>query len=497
MKLRVRPLDSKETLRIEVPNGASLHQLKEAIAQTIQSSSSSLRLSLNRNDELFASSPHEDSLQSLGIAAGDLIFYSIVPSQTLDSDSQPSVQMEPGIDLGRGHRETLESPVSQNQETLVSDLDTLANESGSTRDLVPGEGSNLEVGEGEEGFAAESMEIDDDDDGESMGFLGSKFPESCFVRRLRRVLNEGLGEDGRDHKLMVIGVHSVFLESGFVGFDSVSGTPVDGCRRLLDNWRPSMAFTLSFHYTLPEILSNEGSTASYVIETAALKFQIMGRFVNVFGSLTSGGSGTHRVCLDEHKFVPSISSVSSNGDSEREVYEFWKTVKDGLALPLLIDLCAKAGLPSPPCFMRLPSELQLKILEFLPGNDIARMGCVSKELQYLSCNGDLWKKKFEEEFGSKAGSHVPFHWKKKFATYWRSRRQREETATARLRRFPRYGLPLFNPIRRDLNPFELPHIGGDYDRLPGLVPPPSGRPGRLPLFRRTYSPNCNFGGSSG
>ncbi|PON40507.1 Ubiquitin domain containing protein [Parasponia andersonii] len=494
MKLRLRPLDSKETLRIEVPNGASLHQLKEAIAQKIQSSSSSLRLSLNRSDELFASSPHDDSLQSLGIAAGDLIFYSIVPSQTLASNSQPSVQMEPGIDLGRGH---LESPVSQNQETLVSNLDTLANESGSARDLVPGVGSNLEVGEGEEGFAEGSMEIDDDDGGESMGFFGSKFPESCFIRRLRRVLNEGLGEDGRDHKLMVIGVHSVFLESGFVGFDSVSGTPVDGFRRLLDNWRSSMAFTLSFRYTLPEILSSEGSTTSYVIETVVLKFQIMGRFVNVFGSLASGGSGTHRVCLDKHKFVPSISSVSSNGDSEREVYEFWKTVKDGLALPLLIDLCAKAGLPSPPCFMRLPSELQLKILECLPGNDIARMGCVCKELQYLSCNGDLWKKKFEEEFGSKAGSHVPSHWKKKFATYWLSMRQREVTATARLRRFPRDGWPLFNPIRRDPNPFELPHIGGDYDRLPGLVPPPFGRPGRLPLFRRRIPTNCNFGGSSG
>ena len=496
MKLRVRSLESKETLRIEVTNGCSLHQLKETIAQTIQLSSSSLRLSLNRKDELTASSP-EDSLQSLGIAAGDLIFYSILPdcsssSKTLVSNSESSLQMEPQI-----NRQTLGGgPVSPIQETLVSNLGSPTKQS-DTSDLVHeernciGEGSNMQVKEGEEGLGQESMEIDDD----SVDLVGIKVPESCIVRRVRRVLNEGLGEDGRDHKLMVIAVHSVLLESGFAWFDPVSGTRVDRFG-LFDNWRPSMAFTLSFHYTLPEILSNQGSSSN-VIETVVLKFQIMGRFVNVVGSLTSGGSGNYRVCLDEQKFVPSIGSLSPNDDSERQVYQLWKIVKDQLALPLLIDLCAKAGLPSPPCFMRLPSELQMKILEFLPGTEIAKMGCVCKELQYLSCNNDLWGRKFEEEFGDEAGSRSVFYWKKAFATNWQRKKQRKEASEARRRLCLRYGWSLYNPIRRDPNPFEVPHVGGDYDRLPGLVPPPFGRPGRLPLFRRTFSPNCNLGGFNG
>ena len=62
---------------------------------------------------------------------------------------------------------------------------------------------------------------------------------------------------------------------------------------------------------------------------------------------------------------------------------FWGTVKDKLALPLLIDLCEEAGLVLPPCFMRLPSELMQKILACLPDADVARVKCVCSELRYI------------------------------------------------------------------------------------------------------------------
>uniref|UniRef100_A0A803QNG4 Uncharacterized protein n=1 Tax=Cannabis sativa TaxID=3483 RepID=A0A803QNG4_CANSA len=114
------------------------------------------------------------------------------------------------MDLG-----TLRGPNPLNQETQVSDLDTLADET----DKVNEEGSNLQLDRGEGSFGAEDMEIEDDSDSS----VGSKFLESCFVRGMKRVLNQGLGEDGHDHKLMVMAVHSVLLESGFVGFDLVSG----------------------------------------------------------------------------------------------------------------------------------------------------------------------------------------------------------------------------------------------------------------------------------
>ena len=84
---------------------------------------------------------------------------------------------------------------------------------------------------------------------------------------------------------------------------------------------------------------------------------------------------------------------------ENENFELWKIVKDGLVLPLLIDICKKVGLFLPPCLMRLPTELKLKILESLAAIDIAKMESVSSEMQCLSSNNDPWQQKFVEEFG--------------------------------------------------------------------------------------------------
>ncbi|KAF5936987.1 hypothetical protein HYC85_024493 [Camellia sinensis] len=69
----------------------------------------------------------------------------------------------------------------------------------------------------------------------------------------------------------------------------------------------------------------------------------------------------------------------SNSHAAREVFEFLKTVKDKPTLPLLIDLCERAGLAPPPCFMRLPTDLKLKILESLRGVDVANVGSVCSE----------------------------------------------------------------------------------------------------------------------
>ncbi|GMN31099.1 hypothetical protein TIFTF001_003088 [Ficus carica] len=256
-----------------------------------------------------------------------------------------------------------------------------------------------------------SMEIYGDD---HVGLVGNKCPKCCFLTRVRRmVMSEDIGDENRNHKLIMIAVHAVFLESGFVEFDD----------------------------TPPEILGDKNCTSN-VKDSVLLKCQTIGRFVYVFGRLTSGGPVVYQVCLDKNKFAPAISSLSmcSKGEHKFEgeaLYELWRIVKDELATPLLTDLRVKAGLSSPPCFMSLPPELQTKILEFLPGTDIAKLGRVCKELKDLSCNNDLWKKKFAEDFGmmnKRPSSEVVIRWKKEFAgTYLqtlRSKRKKAETANA-------------------------------------------------------------------
>lgn len=304
--------------------------------------------------------------------------------------------------------------------------------------------------------------------------------QNSFLKRA--VLNETLGDDiVNDFKLLVSAVHAVFLESGFVPADHAVGDSPSG-----------LASSVSLRYSLPEILTNTSA-----IKTVNLKFLTLGHIVNVYGSLSDvAGSGLHRVCLDKCKFAKPLEKMLKNSEPEgsfddrddddhceNEIFELWKMVKDGLALPLLIDLCEKAGLDPPPCFMCLPSELKLKILEYLPGVDLAKVACLSRELRFLSSSNDLWKLKFEEEFGQVGGSGKIF--KDMFAMHWDSKKKSEQRVPFR----PRLPRVRFFPVR-DPYPFGIPSIvGGDYDRLPGFgLPLPSYPP------RRTFLPPCHWRG---
>ncbi|GAB2286951.1 hypothetical protein Dimus_021338 [Dionaea muscipula] len=533
MKLRIRSLESKETLKIEVPDACTLQQLKQSLFARLSLSSSSstvpenLFLSLNRKDELCGSSP-QDSIQSLGVASGDLIYYSVNPyafsgriegtmiaqnenPQISNSRDVQTVELmnssEEKVDgvfqngdlKGNQKGEALEltSHIYHTRDSKIVQKDE-ALEFGDQHGEIQqasdvGGGGKMETSsEGVNG--SDLVEVDEEeyalDDG------NDKYSVPTF---LRRVFGKELADAGNGGKrrLLVISVHAVLLESGFVCFDPVSGMKVEGFH-FPDEW-PSCAFTFSLLYTLPEILSSE------VVETVVLKFQALGQSVNVYGSLLKKGFGIYRVNLDESRFVPALNFVWKNNDHinakeeiygskktdpEAEVFEFWRILKDGIALPLLIDLCENAGLLPPPCFMRLPTELKLKILELLPGLSVARMACVCTEMHFISSNNDLWKQKYAEEFGSAADSlsRGECQWKARFVSAWENRKKRKR-ASVLWRMPPLAFLPNYPMTRRD-PPLRLPFtIDGDYDSVPGL--------GRRPHFGnriRYLSPNCNLGG---
>ncbi|XP_074312753.1 putative F-box protein At1g23770 [Silene latifolia] len=568
MKLRLRSLESKETHKIEVPNQCNLQQLKQTLyLQLFPSASSStlqhnLFLSLNRKDELFGLSPDE-SLQSLGITSGDLIYFTQNPNvfssqnpnlvHNIDNPSESSSRNDQDVNLMNTQMldcgklgefdvscdKSKELGVAQIDESVNTQkfdavkLDEIAGSSDTNRELSKssnpsdsGElvnppmiettkldeegGSNsrarelmdsgmelssglsnpddqkaMEVIEG-----TDEMEVDD----ESLNNVNTRISVPSF---LKKVFVKEVGDgatNGGNHKLLVIAVHAVLLESGFVGYDPISGRKVDGFH-LPDVW-PSSAFGISLHYTLPEISTSE------LVETVVLKFQTLGKYVNVYGSLPKKGFRIHRVCLDEPKIIPALNYVRRmNDDTEsekdrdgsiklypnQEIFDFWKIVKDGLSYPLLIELCEEVGLVPPPCFMLLPTELKLNILESLPAVDVASVACVSSELRFVASNNDLWKLKYEEEFGDVASSSREVQWKSKFTNAWEIRKKRKRVCIPFPWREPPHFRPLF-PGRRDPNPFGVPFvIGGDYDRLPAFGMPQ--HPGRR-IFRR----NCDLGG---
>lgn len=456
-------------------------------------------------------------------------------TQTLDS--QPSSQNERTLEQNLGsdtHKDEIvvsnthmeenthveETLVSNTnvEETLVSNAymeESLNSESvnSGTRELSTGKEETLGLGNSEDKprgddilrldwqmeedpgvLEAENMEVDDEG---AAPEGGKSFSVPCF---LRKAFSKEVGEGGgSDHKLLVIAVHAVLLESGFVGFDSVSGMKFEGFH-VPGEW-PSSALTMSLWYTLPEI-DDQGSG----VESVLLKFRRLGKFVNVYGSLAKNGSGLYRVCLDEDRLVFLLNVMWANCNSvvdpsgkdslsklypEREVFEFWKSVKDRLTLPLLIDLCEKAGLAAPLSFMRLPTDLKLKIMECLPGADVAKVGCVCSELHYLSLDDDLWKQKLVEQFGYVEGSRGGTNWKEKFATLWEIRKRRKIASSLRLPR-PFQGPHFLAPREiRDPHPltFRAPRIiGGDYDIGP-VFPP---RRSVLSPGRRNVIPYCNL-----
>ncbi|OVA01184.1 F-box domain [Macleaya cordata] len=528
MKLRIRSLESKETLKIQTPSPSSLQDLKNAIVDKISAAASfeNLQLSLNRKDKIDAS-PH-DSLQSLGIASGDLIFYTLDPNlfsgNTLTQIpipreesfryhvSNPNQTLEQGDSSHFPHNSDFISLKTDETLTLATKEEN-PNTSNLEKTIEKGESSNLshnsnfDSGKTEETITLapeeENMEIPDDENPNVVVEKISSVP--CF---LKKVLKEEVSNIEGDYKLSIIAVHAVFLESGFVAFDSVKKKKIDGFQ-LPEGWA-TKSTTLSVKYTVQDLLGS----GSDEVETVSLVFQTLGKFVNVYGSLSRKGKDLYRLCLDKSQFVPSINFVWLNCDStdamdledesssnsksshESKVFEFWKIAKDGLALPLLIDLCDKTGLASPPCFTLLPTDLKLRILEFLPGVDIARLGCVSSELKYLSSNNDLWKQKVEKEFEQSDIERVQNeHWKERFVACWEVKKRGMLSVRRVLRRpYTSMGrIPdslLFHlPGRR---PLAFPGmIGGDHDLFP--VPFGSQRIPRNPA-RRQFMPGCNLGG---
>ncbi|PPD71690.1 hypothetical protein GOBAR_DD31418 [Gossypium barbadense] len=417
MKLRLRNFESKETLRIQLLSSSSILQLQEAVfpclpLNPLHVTPSSLRFSLNAKDLLHAPSPLV-SLLSLGVASGDLIYFSLNPN----AFSPP--------------------PQTLFQEPI------LMPESSANRENPVREPMLIEPQVSQQANKGRLLEH----------YL------------LRKFLGEELGDIRSIHNLMAMEIHVILLDSGFVLFDTVSGLKIDRFRLPDESSSP-----VSICYSLPQLLIANHDFGP-----------------NVYGSLVKGGS-VYRLSLDGYTFEPTMgllwarcfknyTRTDNNQDGsyisyrEKEILKFWKVVKDGLALPLLIDLSFKIGLPLPACFMRLPADLKLQILDSLPGTDVARMACVSVEMRYVASNNDLWRKKVEEEFGHWLG--VTRNWKKIYHSCWESKKKRKRAIT-RWRGFPRVNRPSYFPVRRDPIPLGGVHVvhDDDYDLPARLRIPP-------------------------
>ncbi|KAK6916303.1 hypothetical protein RJ641_019164 [Dillenia turbinata] len=304
-------------------------------------------------------------------------------------------------------RKQNESPADQSliqSRTLAEVHETVMNEDVSEERMV------LSDAEGER---SETLDLDGENvvgDGEFRN----------FPLLLRKLFREETNDLGFHHKLFVISVHAVMLDSGFVGFNLSSGKKIDGFR--LPEGLDMCSSTICLWYTFPNLLATSKSNA---IEPIVLKLHSFGKRVNIFGSLVQNRSSLYWTCMDKLRFTPHfyhlwvkrhkmVEKVRAGDIRIQKIFEFWKMVKDRLALPLLTELCEKTGLVPPTNLMCLPTEVKLRILQLLPAADLAKIGIVSHELRHLSLDEELWKQKFKEEFGEAATAAGGSNWKQRF-----------------------------------------------------------------------------------
>ncbi|CAL4913386.1 unnamed protein product [Urochloa decumbens] len=468
MKLRLRCMEARggaaavETHRVDLPPTATLADVKALLAAKLSAAqpvpAESVRLSLNRREELVSPDPAA-TLPALGLASGDLVFFALSPLTALAPPAQaPPRNPSPGsgpvpaamaVDGGKGSEQPGSGGSSQQERAVAVDPS------------VPAASIHADV------VMAEAVDA-------------TKGWASFVLRDLKREMGNVGGAEGTAAGRLVAALHAALLEIGLLATN-----PMGSHLSLPQDWPSVASKPLAIRYTIPELspmlpVAEEG-------KVAVLNFSLMPNFVMVYGYVPGAQSEVRRLCLELAMLEPLLylDSDQLSAVQERGILDMWRVLKDEMCLPLMISLCQLNGLRLPPCLMALPAELKTKVLDFLPGDDLARVECTCKEMRNLAADDSLWKKFVQfKNYGE--GSRGSMSAKAMFAEAWQANKRRQKRPHPN---FWNYGWGN-NPYSR---PLRLPVIGGDSDRLPFIGN--HGSVGRnFGNQRRNVVPNCILDG---
>uniref|UniRef100_A0A0A9GD05 F-box domain-containing protein n=1 Tax=Arundo donax TaxID=35708 RepID=A0A0A9GD05_ARUDO len=308
----------------------------------------------------------------------------------------------------------------------------------------------------------------------------SKCWSGFVLRDLKREMENAGGAEGTVAGRLVAALHAALLDTGFL-----TSNPMGSHLSLPRDWPSGALEPLAIKYTIPELVAMLPVTEEGKV--AMLNFSLMGNFVMVYGYVPGAQSEVRRLCLELSKLEPLLylDSDQLSRVQEREILELWRVLKDEMCLPLIISLCQLNSLCLPPCLMALPADIKTKVLEFVPGLDLARVECTCKEMRNLAADDNLWKKfvaKFKDHGEGSRGTKSA---KAMFAEAWAANKKRQKRPS-----------PTFWNCGWGNNPYSparFPFIGGDTDRLPFL-----GNHNFLGRSfgnqRRNILPNCNLDG---
>ncbi|XP_066397124.1 F-box protein SKIP22-like [Miscanthus floridulus] len=473
MKLRLRSMEARggaaavETHRVDLPPTATLADVKTLLASKLSAAqpvpAESVRLSLNRSEELVSPDPAA-TLPSLGLASGDLVFFTLSPLTALAPPAQALLRNP--------------SPGSGTAASVAEAVD-------------PGKGSK-QSGTGGSSLSSQVQAMvvnpsfpvayDPPDVVMEEAFDATKGWSSFVLRDLKREMNNVGSAEGTASGRLVAALHAALLDVGFL-----TATQMGSHLSLPQGWPSGALKPLTIKYTIPELsamlpVTEEG-------KVVVLNYSLMANFVMVYWYVHGAQSEVCRLCLELPGLEPLLylDSDQLSGVHEKGVHDLWRVLKDEICLPLMISLCQLNGLRLPPCLMALPSDLKTKVLEFLPGVDLAKVECTCKEMRNLASDDSIWKKfvsKFEHYGqGSRGVSKTA---KAIFGEVWQANKRRQKRPNPTFWNYGWGNSPYSRPLR-------LPLIGGDSDRLPFI-----GNPGSVGRHfgnqRRNISPNCILDG---
>ncbi|KAL6867422.1 hypothetical protein ACP4OV_015446 [Aristida adscensionis] len=468
MKLRLRSMDAPAgagavTHRVDLPPTATLADVRAFLAAKLSSAAlpvpaESVRLSLNRSEELVSPDPAA-ALPALGIASGDLLFFTLSPLAL--SAPPPPPPPPPPQALPR-------NPSAGSVSAAAESKGVEQSGAGGSSSLMPTVVEKPSV----------SVASDPPDVVMAEAVDPTKSWSAFVLRDLKREMENAGGAERTVVGRLAGALHAALLDAGFI-----INNPAGPQLLLPQDWPSSASEPLAIKYTIPELVE-----ALPVAEgkMAVVNFSLMANFVMVYGHVPGAQSDVCRLCLELPKLEPLLylDSDQLSGVQEREILNLWRVLKDGMCLPLMISLCQLNNLRLPPCLMGLPAELKTKVLDFVDGVDLARVECTCKEMKNLAADDNLWKKFLQnlKDYGEGSrGSSA----KARFAEAWAANRKRQKRP---IPSFWDYGWG-----NSPYSPRRFPVIGGDSDRLPFLGN--NNFLGRtLGNQRRNILPSCNFGG---
>lgn len=105
----------------------------------------------------------------------------------------------------------------------------------------------------------------------------------------------------------------------------------------------------------------------------------------------------HSICLQPDRYIVSSHSPGGKPFELRNVRELSFTIKDKLCTPARCGILEKLGVENP-SLMGLPREVLVHMLQFLPAEDLARLGNVCRTFYEVTSDQKLWMSLVRKDF---------------------------------------------------------------------------------------------------